>query len=197
MYITCLELPIFEGKNSKTPNRTKKSFILRKILLYKKNRTCKSFFLYIPLPPTPHSLKHSYPKEGYHPSTILFPSSDLQTGPHLLRLSTPGDCYPRCFWGMMVLATGTAGRAGLQKSQFNSKLDNWHTSETTPDRKDFIIFENNQVSLSETKQTKSKRRNKAPKHQKRKVFQVTTTDFFFLGGGPNSLISQLNAGIVQ
>lgn len=113
-----------------------KSFILRKTLLHKRSRTCKSFFLYIPRPPTPQSLKHSYPKKGYHPTTVFISSSGLQTSPICFSSATPETAAP----GYDGLITSTAGRAELRKSQFNTLLDNWHASKTTPDQKGFITF---------------------------------------------------------
>lgn len=96
------------------------SFILRKILLHKRSRTCKSFFLYIPHPPTPQSLKHSYPKEGYHSTTVLISSSGLQTSPICFSSATPVTAAPE-YDGLI---TSTAGRAELRKSQFNRLFDN-------------------------------------------------------------------------
>ena len=109
----------FEGKKKKkTPNLAKESFILRKILLPKRSRTCKYFFLHIPLPPTSQSLKHSYSKGGYHPTTVFFPSSDLKTGPHPWQLSTLHDHHCR-----MVLVTGLLAEENYREVRFNRVFD--------------------------------------------------------------------------
>lgn len=173
MYSICLELPILGVRVGRRGGKRcqvwLKSFIRRKILLYKRSRTRKSFFLYIPRPPTTQSLKHSFPKEGDHSTPVFISSSGLQTSPTCFSSATH-DCCPRVWCPhhkYCVRAEQSYGRA--------NSID-YLTTDTLVRQ---LQIKRVSLHLKETKQIRSKRQNKAPRHQKRKGFQVTTTDFVF------------------
>lgn len=159
MYSTCLELLVFEDIIIRCQTWLKKNFILRKILLHKRSRPCKFFSLYTPFSYPTSSNAQLLPRGLSSHHRLLF-SSDLQTGPHLLRLCTPCDCHPRVwwFWPRVLLAKQNHGRANsIACLKIDTLVDNsrW---------KGCITFEK-ELSV-ETKQTKSKRQNKTPKHEK-------------------------------
>ena len=111
MYSTWLELPIFEEIRCQT--WLKKNFILRKILLHKRSRTCKSFFTLHSSFSYPTSSKAQLLQRGLSSHCHLLSSSDIQTGSHPLQLCTPRDGHPRVgwFWPQVLPAKQNYGRA--------------------------------------------------------------------------------------
>lgn len=178
MYITCLELPIFEEKIVRPQTWRKRASFYERYFCTKETEHVSPFFstfLFL-LPHTLWStatskrviipLLSSFPLLIFNRVLIYFGSPPQVT-------ATPDSSGVWWFWPQVLLA-----EQGYRRT---NSIVNLTTDPLVRQLqiKNFIIFENNQVSLSETKQTKSKRRNKAPKHQKKSVSGDNYWLFFF------------------